>query len=285
MRLSVPFIITIMQAKQHNEFTFSPSVIAWPLLSLLVIWAVYWFEIKFKMSLSDYGIYPRTLSGLRGVVLSPFLHGSLEHLYNNSIPLFLLIAALRYFYRRQALEVLGYGILLSGFLTWLIARPAHHIGASGLIYVLVSFIFFKGLQTQYYRLVAVSMLITVLYGGMIWYVFPGVEEGISWEGHLSGFITGFIFSVLYKTPDYKKQIIYPWQHPDFDPQQDPFMKRFDENGNFVNPPPPEPEILEGEEGELPSEHTITPMPVLRIVYTYKEAMPEDEDETLKANEF
>ena len=245
-----------------DNFKFSPSVLVWPLYFVLLLWLVYWVEVKYE-DLTNFGIYPRTLEGLRGIIFSPFLHGSLEHLYNNSIPIFILIAALRYFYRKQALEVIVYGILLSGFITWVIARPSYHIGASGLIYVLVSFIFFKGIQTGYYRLVALSLTIIVLYGGMIWYVFPDVEEGISWEGHLAGFITGLVFSFLYKTPEYTKPIMYAWQRPDFDPKQDPFMKRFDENGNFVNPPKPEdievidPEILS------PSR------PIIRIVYTMK----------------
>ena len=100
-----------------NEFKFSPSVFAWPLYFVLVLWIVYWVEVKYHIYLNDYGILPRTLKGLRGIVLSPFLHGSLEHLYNNSIPLLVLIAALRYFYRQYALQVIVYGILLSGFIT------------------------------------------------------------------------------------------------------------------------------------------------------------------------
>lgn len=217
-----------------NQFKFSPSVVAWPLYFVLIMWAVYWAELKY-FNLTQYGIYPRTFTGLRGVVFSPFLHGSLEHLYNNTIPIFILIAALRYFYRNHALKVISYGILLSGLITWAIARPSYHIGASGLIYVLVSFIFFKGIQTGYYRLVALSLTIVMLYGGMIWYVFPDVDEGISWEGHLAGFITGLVFAYLYKSPEYKKPITYAWEHPDFDPKQDAFMRQFDENGNFVNP--------------------------------------------------
>jgi membrane associated rhomboid family serine protease len=250
----------------NDQFKFSPSVVLWPLGFVLVLWIVYWIEVRFHIYLSDYGILPRTLSGLRGIVFSPFLHGSLEHIYNNSIPLFVLIAAMRYFYRDKALQVVVYGILLSGFITWLIGRGgSHHIGASGLIYVLVSFIFFKGIQTGYYRLVALSLTIIMLYGGMIWYVFPDVEEGISWEGHLGGLITGLFFSRIYSTPQYEKDSVYPWQQPDFDPTQDPFMKRFDENGNFVNPPPPEPEVLED---ESIAEVSNPERPVLRIVYSY-----------------
>lgn len=228
------------QLMKETDFKFSTSVIAWPLLFLLTIWVVFWFEVRFKMSLYDFGIYPRTFSGMKGIVFSPFLHGNLQHLYNNSIPIFLLIMALRYFYREQSLQVLVLGILISGFGTWLIGRESMHIGASGLIYVLVSFMFFKGIQTGYYRLVALSLTIVVLYGGMVWYLFPSAEENISWEGHLAGFITGFLLSYFVKTQDYQKPIRYEWEQPDFDPSQDPFMKHFDDDGNFVPTPKPEP---------------------------------------------
>ena len=181
----------------ENHFKFSLSVIVLPLLFLLSIWTVYWYEIRFSYDLTEFGIYPRTLEGLRGVIFSPFLHGSVEHLYSNTIPAFLLIASLRYFYRENFWQVLVYGILVSGLFTWLIARESYHIGASGLIYVLVSFMFFKGLRSQYYRLVALSLVIIMLYGGMIWYVFPDIEEGISWEGHLAGLITGAGMGVFY----------------------------------------------------------------------------------------
>ena len=101
-----------------------------------------------------------------------------------------------YFYRAISLKVLCYGILLSGLITWVIGRESYHIGASSLIYVLVSFIFFKGMMTQYYRLMALSMAVVLFYGGMIWYVFPDIDKTISWEGHLAGLITGV--NTLYK---------------------------------------------------------------------------------------
>lgn len=246
----------------YDQFKFSPSVILWPLAFVLVLWIVYWTEVRFHIYLTEYGILPRTIKGLRGIILSPFLHGSLEHLYNNSIPLFLLVAAVRYFYRRYALQVIVYGILVSGSITWLIGRGgSYHIGASGLIYALVSFVFFKGIFTGYYRLVAVSMIVTLLYGGMVWYVFPGVDEEISWEGHLGGFIAGLIFSRIYETPEYEKQIVYDWQRPDYDTSADPFMKRFDANGNFVNPPKPEDiEVIDAE--------ILSPPSAINYVYIY-----------------
>lgn len=224
-----------------NQFKFSTAVIGVPVFFVLFLWVIYWIQIRFDFDFYQNGIYPRDFSGLQGILFSPFIHENLEHLYNNSIPLFVLLTALQFFYPKQSLGVICYGILFSGLITWIIGRPNFHIGASGLIYVLVSFIFFKGIQTKYYRLVALSLSVILLYGGMIWYVFPDVDAAISWEGHLGGFITGFGLSLYYKTSEYTKPIIYDWQKPDFDPSQDAFMKHFDEDGNFVNTEIPEEE--------------------------------------------
>lgn len=219
-----------------NHFKFSTSVILLPFFLVVVLWSVFWIDIRFHFNLDQFGIYPRTFNGLIGIVCSPFLHGNLEHLYNNSIPLLLLLTALRYFYRNLFFKILVNGILLSGLITWVVGRDSIHIGASSLIYVLTSFIFFKGIRTKYYRLVALSLLVVLTYGSMVWYVFPNVKEGISWEGHLAGLISGFIFALIYKTPEYKKTINYDWEHPDYNPSEDKFMQRFDEDGNFVNLP-------------------------------------------------
>ncbi|HSD05844.1 rhomboid family intramembrane serine protease [Flavobacterium sp.] len=221
---------------EENNFKFTNSVVGVPLFFVLFLWFVYWSEIRFGFDFDDNGILPRTFSGMQGIVFSPFIHSNIEHLYNNSIPLVVLLAALFFFYSKEAWGILIFGILSSGFLTWLIGRENYHIGASGLIYVLVSFIFFKGIQTRYYRLVALSLTVVVLYGGMVWYVFPKVDDTISWEGHLSGLISGFVLTFFYKKPEYKKVIKYDWEHPDYDPSEDKFMQRFDENGNFVNLP-------------------------------------------------
>jgi membrane associated rhomboid family serine protease len=238
----------------HHHFKHSPSVWLVPAFFVLALWIVFFIETRFNMDLSIHGILPRTLSGLQGVLFSPFLHGDLSHITNNSIPLFILTAALVYFYRNISLKILFYGILLSGFLTWVIGRASYHIGVSGLIYVLVSFIFFKGLMTKYYRLIALSLMVVTIYGGMIWYVFPSPEisrgMNISWEGHLAGLMTGFVFAIFFKTPDYVKAIRYDWERPDFNPEEDMFMKHFDENGNFVNTPNPEEELAENSSSSI-----------------------------------
>lgn len=231
----------------YDHFKFTPSVWIVPLFLVLGIWAVFLAEDYFNLHWTSHGIYPRTWSGLQGVLWSPFLHDDINHILNNTLPLFILTTALIYFYRAISLKVLGYGIVFSGLITWIIGRESYHIGASGLIYVLVSYIFFKGMMTQYYRLMALSLTVVLLYGGMIWYVFPEVDPKISWEGHLGGFLSGLLFAFLFKTPDYVSEFRYDWEHPDFDPESDPFMRRFDENGNFVNIPKPEEIWVEYEE--------------------------------------
>src|SRR6476620_10049988 len=97
-----------------NHFEFTPRVALLPFFSVLLLWLVFWVEVRFNMSFGEYGIYPRDLTGLRGILFSPFIHGNIEHLYNNSIPLLILIAALSYFYSELTYKVLGYGILLTG---------------------------------------------------------------------------------------------------------------------------------------------------------------------------
>jgi membrane associated rhomboid family serine protease len=233
-----------MEKQYDNPFQFTKAVILLPLFFVLTLWSVFWYELHFHESLSHFGVYPREVFGLKGILFSPFLHGDIEHLANNSVALLVLLPILRYFYKEQSFVVLLFGLLFSGLGTWLLGRPSYHIGASGLIYALVSFIFFKGIFTKYYRLVALSFTIVILYGGSVWYMFPNVKEGVSWEGHLAGFLVGLALALVLKTPQFSKPIFYEWEKPDFNPELDPFMKNFDEKGNFNPPPKPEEVIRE-----------------------------------------
>ncbi|MDD7886423.1 rhomboid family intramembrane serine protease [Flavivirga sp. 57AJ16] len=216
---------------QDDHFKFSTGVIIYPVFFVLAIWLVFWFEVRFGFNFSRYGVYPQTLKGLRGVILSPFIHGDIQHIYHNTIPLFVLSMALFYFYKPIAWRVVLFGILFSGFLTWCIGRPSYHIGASGLIYVLVSFTFFKGVFAKHFRLIALSLLVIFLYGSMLWYAAP-VKEGISWEGHLSGLVTGLLFAFFFRK-EIAKPKKYVWEQESYNEEDDPFLKHFDKDGNFI----------------------------------------------------
>ena len=221
------------------------------MLFVMGMWLCFYVGLHYFPEMYQYGILPKTLKGLRGVPWHIFIHGNFKHLLNNSIPIFFLVMALKYFYRQQFWKILFLGILFSGIGTWLIGRNSYHIGASGLVYCLVSFIFFKGILTKYYRLVALSLTIVLLYGGILWYMFPNAEtlnDSISWEGHFAGFVTGLTMGIFIKTPQFLSPIFYDWEHPDFDPSDKPFFKQFDEQGNFINPP--KPEVIEETEVDL-----------------------------------
>ncbi len=208
------------------NFKYSKRVLLVPAIAVFTIWFVYWVELTFDYNFARYGILPQKLIGLRGVLFSPFIHSSTTHLFNNSVPLAVLSASLFFFYKEVAIKVLLFGTLLTGLLTWSFARESYHIGASGTVYMLFSFIFFSGILRKHYRLVALSLIVVFLYGSMIWYVFP-IKERISWEGHLSGFLVGLLLTYIYKSKGPQKQE-YQFKKTEFD-------LLFDEDGNF-NPP-------------------------------------------------
>ncbi|MEN9920047.1 MAG: hypothetical protein RL662_2483 [Bacteroidota bacterium] len=156
--------------------------------------------------LASLGILPRQTDGLLGILTAPFIHGNLKHLAANTIPFFVLSFLLFLFYRRKATLFLVLIWLLTGLLTWIIGRSSWHIGASGVIYGLASFLVFGGILSQNWKLILVSILVIVLYSGLVFGVFPS-DPRVSWEGHLSGAVSGIILAFMYKkklqSPNYR----------------------------------------------------------------------------------
>lgn len=216
----------------EQEIKYSKNIFLVPALFVFAIWFIYWIEIQFGFNFNKFGVYPRNLSGFKGVFFTHFIHSDTKHLFNNSIPLFVLTMSLFYFYRDLAWKILLFGAFLTGFLTWIIARESFHIGASGVVYLLFSFILFSGIIRKHFRLVALSLIIIFLYGSMVWYILP-IKEGMSWEGHLSGFIVGLLFAFIYRNKGLIQQ--------EFQFSKTEFDLLFDEEGNF-NPPKIEEEI-------------------------------------------
>jgi membrane associated rhomboid family serine protease len=138
---------------------------------------------------------------LKGILTEPLIHSGLRHLFSNSIPLIVLGWCLFYFYNEIGFAVMPVLWLLSGFFTWCIGRESWHIGASGLVYALSFFLFFSGIFRKYIPLMAVSLLVVFLYGSSLWNMFPVaeiVDPSISWEGHLSGAVSGLIGAAIFR---------------------------------------------------------------------------------------
>jgi len=167
-----------------------------PVLFLVIMWSVKIIEYSLHLDLYSYGIYPQRLDSLTGIITAPFIHGSFEHLFSNTIPFFLLGTAIFYFYKESAYKVFFLIWIVSGFWVWLAARSAYHIGASGMIYGFSSFLFFSGLIHKNRALASLSLLIVFIYGGMVWGVLP-LKPEVSWESHLFGAITGLILALIF----------------------------------------------------------------------------------------
>lgn len=168
-----------------------------PCFFLLIIWLVKIVEVVLNVDLAIYGVYPLHLEGLRGIVFAPLIHSGFRHLFNNSFPILFLGIALFYFYRGLAYKVFFLIYILSGIWLWFFGRTAYHIGASGLIYGMASFLFFSGIFRKYIRLMAISLIVVFFYGSLIWGLLP-LKPNVSWEAHLMGGIAGLILAIYYR---------------------------------------------------------------------------------------
>lgn len=195
--------------EEKKQFALSWNKLWIPFTFLIVIWILKWTELRFDMDFSSWGVYPKNVRGLKGILAAPMIHGDLSHLLHNSLPFVALSLAIIYFYGAISNSVFLVSYLTTGILVWIFGRESFHIGASGLVYALASFVFFSGLIRQHAQLIAISLLVVFLYGGMVWGLFP-IEPRISWESHLSGAVVGLFLAVWFRNigPQRKR---YSWE--------------------------------------------------------------------------
>jgi len=202
---------TISEEVFYKKKMFLAMII--PGIFIALMWLVKITELLLDTDLSGLGIYPLTVKGLSGVIFSPFIHSDFNHLFSNSLPFFFLATALFYFYSEVALKVFSWTWFLTGLLVWLAGREAWHIGASGLVYGLASFLFFSGILRRHFRLTALSLLIVFLYGSMVWGIFPDVYKNVSWESHMLGFFSGVVLALWFRKEG-PQQPVYEWMDED-----------------------------------------------------------------------
>ena len=167
---------------------------------VLLLWAIKLVESLGGFDFAHLGIYPRRADGLAGVLLAPFIHGSFAHLFANTAPLVVMATLLLYGYPRAARLLLPAVYLGGGAAVWLFAREAYHIGASGLAFGMLFFVFTVGVLRRERRNIAISLLVVFLYGGMISGILPGERE-ISFESHLSGALIGVLLAFVLRHRD------------------------------------------------------------------------------------
>ena len=158
--------------------------------AVAVIWAVFLIDMVLPIDMRAFGIRPRSLSGLWGLVFSPFLHGGFVHIIANTIPLFVLLFLSLSYNRTLTLEAVIIIAIGGGFLVWLFGGGRSvHIGASGVIFGLIGFLIFSGIFMKNIKALIVAVVVLFLYGGVLIAGFIP-RYGVSWLGHAFGFLTG-----------------------------------------------------------------------------------------------
>jgi membrane associated rhomboid family serine protease len=155
------------------------------------IWVLEFVDVFLGGALNRYGILPRNLIGLRGILFAPFLHGNFAHLIANTIPFLTLGWFVMLRETSDFFVVTGITMLVSGLGVWLIGSSGLHIGASGVVFGYLGFLLARGYFERNIPSSLLSVIVGFLYGGAIWGVLP-TQPGVSWEGHLFGFVGGVI---------------------------------------------------------------------------------------------
>nr|WP_319265568.1 rhomboid family intramembrane serine protease [uncultured Draconibacterium sp.] len=190
-----------------------------PAIFVMLLWMVKIIELTSGLSFVEFGIFPRHINGLQGILFSPFIHSDFSHLISNSLPFFILGFMLIYFYRRISYRIFFLLYILSGISTWIMGREAWHIGASGVVYALAAFHFVSGIIRSDVRLLTLSAIVVFLYGGLVWGLLP-IRPEISWEGHLSGAIFGVLLAFYYRKYIVRREK-FDWEdEPDDDEEED-----------------------------------------------------------------
>jgi len=203
-----------------------------PLIFPILLWIIHLTAQFIGLDLYKMGLLPRNTTGLLGIVTAPLIHGDFSHLISNTFPLIILGWIILFFYPKVSYFLFIFIYLVTGLLVWIFARQVYHIGASGIVYGFVSFLFFSGLFRKDNTSITLALIITFLYGGIVWGMLPGMK-GISWESHLLGAFTGLVAAYVFRKVDPPTRK-YDWEDEpddfnvdDLEVSYDPEKNKFD----------------------------------------------------------
>ena len=177
---------------------------------VVLLWLIHLMNWGLGLNPWPLGVRPREWSGLVGILTAPLVHSGFAHLFANSVPLATMGAAMLFLYPHASLRVMPAVYLGPGVLVWLFGRGSAHLGASGLVYGLVSYVFVAGLLRRDRRAIAASLLVVFIYGSLAWGVLP-IEPGVSWETHLSAAVIGVLLALALRKLDIPPRKRYEWE--------------------------------------------------------------------------
>ena len=168
-----------------------------PTIIVALMWLVKIYEVLQGIRFTRWGIFPRDWDGIVGIIAAPFVHSDWQHLMSNSLPMFMLLSMVMVFYKRVAIPSIVIITFFTGFTVWLFARESYHVGASGVVYGLVSFLAWTGIFRRNLKSIVLALVILMMYSGYFHGIVP-TKEGVSWESHLFGGIVGIFTAFLFK---------------------------------------------------------------------------------------
>lgn len=189
-----------------------PIKIAFGLVAVLWIIHLLRFTPLLDGPVAPFGIYPRRVFGLTGILTAPLFHSGWKHLLSNSVPLIAMFTVMWAFYRRVALQSTLLIYVLTGLAVWLLGRSVWHVGASGVVYGLVSFVFWSGVFRRSMKSVVLALIVVMIYTPMFAGILPN-QEGISWESHLLGGVVGILVAWWFRKYIEAEEVPqrYEWQ--------------------------------------------------------------------------
>jgi len=174
----------------HNTFPLILAIIG-------CLWIIELVNMSMNHLLCVYGIYPRTQFGLRGIILAPLLHGSMEHLVLNTLPFIVLGSFIASGGKQRYVKVTLFIVIVTGLATWLAATPGYHVGLSGLIFGYFGYLVAIGFYNRDFFSILIAAVVIFFYGSIIWGVLPA-EGPVSWEGHLFGLFSGILSAKFFR---------------------------------------------------------------------------------------
>ena len=215
------------------------SCIRWALILVLTLFLIHLASELLAWNRATLGVYPRRMFGVPGILTSAFVHSGWPHLMSNAGPMLVLTSIILYFYRTVAWRSILIIYFFSGLAVWLFARPVYHIGASGVVYGLVAFVFWTGIFRKNAKAIGLGLIVAMLYGSAFFGIMP-VKEGVSWESHLFGGIIGMIVAFVYKNelePDETSDALERYSGESYFLDRDAFDQTKEERENEDNGPP------------------------------------------------
>lgn len=190
-------------------------IMFFPMLFGITILLIQSIQTFLGYDFTSFGVYPRKFFGLKGIFFSPLLHGNFEHLFSNLIPLLIMGGGLFYYFKDLGYKIFFLIYLIVGLWVWASARPAYHIGSSGIVYGLFAFFIMSAILRKNTQLFYFALLVIFLYGSLIWGIFP-LQPTVSFESHAMGLLSGIILAIYYRKIGIQKKL-YSWE---IDPESD-----------------------------------------------------------------